>query len=181
MWHCLPLYVRHGLSPWCLDNESNLYKARSVRVAMDTEISDRWIEYCGWAPESINPFWFMWFAWTEFHYAYWIWIMICVCIIEQRRCAYWFWSWLSQRICDICWYVNCISDDWYDMLYVACDSLAEPRLTDTLMCRYIKRMLTAMSTESWERGIYIRSSGSQTVNFKNSASWNGQIDAIHIL
>ena len=41
------------------------------------------------------------------------------------------------------------------MLYVACDSLAEPRLTDTLMCRYIKRMLTAMSTESWERGIYI--------------------------
>ena len=24
------------------------------------------------------------------------------------------------------------------MLYVACDSLAEPRLTDTLTCRYIK-------------------------------------------
>ena len=45
MWHCLPVYVRHGLSPWCLDNESNLYKARSVRVAMDTEISGRWIEY----------------------------------------------------------------------------------------------------------------------------------------
>ena len=75
------------------------------------------------------------------------------------------------------WYVNCISDDWYDMLYVACDSLAEPRLTDTLMCRYIKRMLTAMSTESWERGIYIRSSDSQAVSFKNSASWNGS----HIL
>ena len=56
------------------------------------------------------------------------------------------------------------------MLYVACDSLAEPRLTDTLMCRYSKRMLTAMSTESWERGIYIRSSGSQAVSFMNSAS-----------
>ena len=78
------------------------------------------------------------------------------------------------------WYVNCISDDWYDMLYVACDSLAEPRLTDTLMCRYIKRMLTAMSTESWERGIYIRSSGSQAVSFKNNVSWNGQLDGSHI-
>ena len=120
MWHCLPVYVRHGLSPWCLDNESNLYKARSVRVAMDTEISGRGIEYCGWAPESINSIWFMWFSWTEFHYAYWIWIMICVCIIEQRRCAYWFWSWLSQRICDILdmWIVYLMNDMICYMLHV---------------------------------------------------------------
>ena len=59
------------------------------------------------------------------------------------------------------------------MLYVACDSLAEPRLTDTLMCIYIIENANRHEygeVGAWYIYIYIRSSGSQAVSFKNSAS-----------
>ena len=94
----------------------------------------------------------------------------------KRRCAYWFWSWLSQRICDIIdmWIVYLMIDIICYMLHV----ILLLSFSSQILWRagILKRMLTDMSTESWERGIYIRSSGSQAVSFKNSASWNGQLD-----
>ena len=166
MWHCLPVYVRHGLSPWCLDNESKLlwilrYPAGGLNtVAGPLKVSIH-SGLCGLHGLS-----------SIIHIEYELWYVIV--LYCKRWCAYWFWSWLSQRICDILdmWIVYLMIDMICYMLHVI---LLLSLGSQILWCACIlKRMLTAMSTESWERGIYIRSSGSQAVSFKNSASWNGQ-------